>query len=64
MTEELKEYITVAEYAQYIGKTSQYVYHLIQSGSVASVEFNRGKMAGRLVLKPEGYDEWKAKQQA
>ena len=64
MTEELKEYITVAEYAQYIGKTSQYVYHLNQSGSVASVEFNRGKMAGRLVLKPEGYDEWKAKQQA
>lgn len=64
MTEELKEYISVAEYAQYIGKTSQYVYHLIQSGSVASVEFNRGKMAGRLVLKPEGYDEWKAKQQA
>lgn len=63
MTEELKDYITVAEYAAYIQKTPQYVYHLIQNGSVASVEFNRGKMAGRLVLKPEGYDEWKAVQE-
>lgn len=63
MAEELKNYITVAEYAQYIGKTSQHVYQLIKSGTLASVEFNRGKMAGRLVLKPEGYDEWKANQQ-
>lgn len=60
MAETMNEYISVSEYAAYVGKTTQYVYNMIRDGLVPSVEFQRGKMAGRLIEKPAGYDEWKS----
>ncbi len=58
---ELKEYISVSDYADYIGKTPQMVYNMIRDGLVPAVQFRRGKAVGRLVEKPLGYDEWRAK---
>lgn len=60
--EELKEYISVSDYANFVGKTSQQVYNMIHDGLVPNVQFQRGSMVGRLVAKPLGYDEWKATQ--
>ena len=57
----LKQYISVSEYAKFIGKTSAHVYNMIREGLVASVLFERGTMNGWLIEKPEGFDEWKAK---
>lgn len=62
MEEQLKEYISVSEYAAFIGKTTSQVYNLINDGLVPCVKFQRGTMNGKLVLKPAGYDEWKNKQ--
>lgn len=58
MVKELKDYISVQNYADFIGKSAQLVYLMIREGTIESVEFQRGKMVGRLVRKPEGYDEW------
>ena len=58
MAEQLKEYISVSDYANFINKTPQHVYGLIRDGVVSSVTFRRGKMVGRLVEKPSGFDEW------
>ena len=55
---ELKDYITVAQYAEYLGKTTAHVYQLINSGLVPVVTFQRGKMNGRLIEKPLDYDSW------
>lgn len=57
----LNEYISVSDYAQYIGKTPAHVYNLIKEGLVPAVTFQRGTMIGRLVEKPIDYDEWLAK---
>lgn len=62
MAEVLKEYISVSDYAAFIDRTTSQVYNLIKEGIVPSVQFTRGKMKGLLVIKPAGYDEWKAKQ--
>lgn len=59
---ELKEYISVSDYAKFIGKTSAHVYNLIREGLVSSVTFTRGTMKGRLVEKPSDYDSWKERQ--
>ena len=58
---ELKQYISVSDYAKYIGRTSAHVYNLIKEGIVSAVTFQRGTMIGRLVEKPADYDEWKTK---
>lgn len=59
---ELKEYISVSEYAKFIGKTPAHVYNMIKGGLVSSVMFERGTMKGWLIEKPSGFDEWKQKQ--
>lgn len=58
MAQELKEYITVREYSEFVGRTNQYIYKLIADGMVSAVKFRRGKMSGWLVEKPAGFDEW------
>ena len=58
MAETIKQYISVSDYARFKGCSRQKVYNMIRDGLVSSVQFNRGKMAGRLVEKPAGYDEW------
>lgn len=60
---ELKDYITVAQYAEYLGKTTAHVYQQINAGLVPVVTFQRGKMNGRLIEKPVDYDDWFNKQQ-
>lgn len=62
MENKLNEYISVSEYAKFIKRTPAHVYNLIREGLVSSVVFERGTMKGRLVEKPEGFDEWKQKQ--
>lgn len=59
---ELKEYISVSEYAKFIGRTPAHVYNMIKEGLVSSVMFDRGTMKGWLIEKPSGFDEWKQKQ--
>lgn len=59
----LQEYIGVSEYAAFIGRTTMAVYGLIKDGIVSAVKFQRGSMNGWLIPKPDGYDEWKSKQQ-
>lgn len=58
---ELKDYITVSQYADFVGKTTTHVYQQINAGLIPVVTFQRGKMNGRLIEKPVGYDEWLAK---
>lgn len=53
------EYISVRDYAEFIGKTTQQVYNMLHDGRVAGFEFHRGKMRGWLCMKPSGYDKWK-----
>lgn len=60
---ELKDYITVSQYAEYLGKTTAHVYQQINTGLVPVVTFQRGKMNGRLIEKPVDYDDWFNKQQ-
>lgn len=60
---ELKDYITVAQYAEYLGKTTAHVYQQINAGLIPVVTFQRGKMNGRLIEKPVDYDNWFNKQQ-
>lgn len=55
---ELKDYITVSQYADFVGKTTAHVYQQINAGLIPVVTFQRGKMNGRLIEKPVGYDEW------
>ena len=55
---ELKDYITVAQYADYLGKTTAHVYQQINAGLIPVVTFQRGKMNGRLIEKPADFDEW------
>lgn len=55
---ELKDYITVAQYAEYLGKTTAHVYQQINAGLIPVVTFQRGTMNGRLIEKPVDYDNW------
>lgn len=61
MTNSVENYITVSQYAEYIGKTTAHVYHLISAGVLPVHTFSRGKMNGRLIEKPTDYDEWYAR---
>ena len=58
----LRDYITVAQYADYLGKTTAHVYQQINAGLIPVVTFQRGKMNGHLIEKPANYDEWYNKQ--
>lgn len=60
---ELKDYITVAQYAEYLGKTTAHVYQQINAGLIPVVTFQRGTMNGRLIEKPVDYDDLFNKQQ-
>lgn len=62
MAENLKDYISVSDYAAFIGRTTAQVYYLINEGAVPCVRFQRGKMNGWLILKPANFDEWKSKE--
>ena len=53
------EYISVGEYAAFVGRTRQQVYNLIHNGMVSGREFVRGSKRGWLVEKPAGFDTWK-----
>lgn len=53
------KYISVSEYAKFVGLTSQHVYNLLNSGKLVGYEFVRGRMKGWLIEKPVGYDTWK-----
>lgn len=57
MANVITQYISVKEYANYIGKTTQQVYNLIRCDAVSAIQFNRGKMVGYLIEKPIDYDE-------
>ena len=56
MNEERK-YISVEEYARFIGRTSQNVYHMLHKGVLQGMEFKRGSMRGWLIPAPKGYEQ-------
>lgn len=57
------DYITVLDYANFIGKTQQCVYTMIRAGLVETKRFRRGSMNGYLIKKPAEYDQWLSKKQ-
>lgn len=54
----MDNFISVGEYAKFVGKSTQQVYNLLRSGVVSGFEFTRGTMRGWLVEKPNGFDTW------
>lgn len=53
-----ENYISVSDYAKFIGKTTQTVYNMIKDGVINVIHFNRGSMVGILIEKPAGFDDW------
>lgn len=49
MTEEYGKYMSVSEYAERVGKTSQTIRNWIKRGRLETVTFRRGRMNGILV---------------
>lgn len=50
--ETLENYVSVSEYSKLIGKSTQMVYNMIDSGVLEAICFTRGTMKGWLVRKP------------
>lgn len=55
----IEGYISVGDYARFLGVTTQTVYNMIRSDMVHTVKFNRNTQVGYLIDKPAGYDVWK-----
>ena len=53
MNRQKYEWISVSEYAERIGKTTQTVYNMIQRGELESKSFKRQTMNGILVKAPK-----------
>lgn len=53
MKEENKDWISVAEYAKKVGKSTQWVYNKIRSGEIEAIKFKRGLYNGLLVKMPK-----------
>ena len=54
-----EEYISVGEYAKFVGLTTQQIYNQLHNGVISGFEFTRGRMKGWLVKKPVGFNTWK-----
>lgn len=48
-----QQYISVSEYANMVGKSTQTIYNRIKDGTVKYITFSRGKYKGILIKNPD-----------